>query len=367
MNSIRLIFVGFFFLIVFSCGNDEGVPTTEDSFDRNAMLASWADNIIIPAFENYLADLNSLESSYDNFVINSDELSYDELVLSWLDAYKSWQRVAIFDIGKAEEIGLRNFTNIYPTDKELIESNIESQNYNLELPSNFDAQGFPALDYLFFGTAESKSEIITKLTEPKYDEYISDILLRMSVLSNDVLMDWKTGYRTIFISNDGSSATASVDKLVNDFLFHYEKFFRAGKIGIPAGVFSNSEMSSSVEAPYSNVYSKELAQVAFKAIQDFFVGLSFEDGINGVSLDDYLKLIMTQNNTTDVSQRILNQWISAESKLSALSESLKEQVENDNSKMLEFYDELQKAVILLKVDMLQAINIQVDFVDADGD
>ena len=35
--------------------------------------------------------------------------------------------------------------------------------------------------------------------------------------------------------------------------------------------------------------------------------------------------------------------------------------------MLETYDELQKAVVLLKVDMLQVLNIKVDFVDADGD
>jgi hypothetical protein len=31
------------------------------------------------------------------------------------------------------------------------------------------------------------------------------------------------------------------------------------------------------------------------------------------------------------------------------------------------YDVLQKVVILLKVDMLQAFNINVDYVDADGD
>jgi hypothetical protein len=35
--------------------------------------------------------------------------------------------------------------------------------------------------------------------------------------------------------------------------------------------------------------------------------------------------------------------------------------------MLQTYDELQKNVILLKVDMLQALNINVDYVDADGD
>lgn len=35
--------------------------------------------------------------------------------------------------------------------------------------------------------------------------------------------------------------------------------------------------------------------------------------------------------------------------------------------MLQTYDELQKNVILMKVDMLQALNINVDYVDADGD
>ena len=40
---------------------------------------------------------------------------------------------------------------------------------------------------------------------------------------------------------------------------------------------------------------------------------------------------------------------------------------NDNSQMLKTYDELQKAVVLLKVDMLQAFSVNVDYVDGDGD
>ncbi len=35
--------------------------------------------------------------------------------------------------------------------------------------------------------------------------------------------------------------------------------------------------------------------------------------------------------------------------------------------MLLTFDELQRNVILLKVDMLQALDINVDFVDTDGD
>jgi len=367
MKYIKSVLISCVVLTAFSCCNNSEEPFIGDNFDRNAMLISWADDIIIPAFESYTSDLSNLQNTFNSFTSNANESNYDALVNDWIKAYKSWQRVAIFDIGKAEEIQLRSFTNIYPSDVALIESNVASQNYNLELPSNFDAQGFPALDYLIFGTGVSKTEIISKLTTPNYTNYTADIILRMLTLSNAVLEDWKTGYRSIFVNNDGSSATASVDKLVNDFLFHYEKFFRAGKVGIPAGVFSGSPISNSVEAPYSGIYSKELAEAAFEAIQKFFAGISFEDNINGISLDDYLEFVMTQNETANISESILAQWRSAETKLSVLSESFKDQVESDNSKMLEFYDELQKAVVLLKVDMLQAINIQVDFVDADGD
>ena len=35
--------------------------------------------------------------------------------------------------------------------------------------------------------------------------------------------------------------------------------------------------------------------------------------------------------------------------------------------MTRAYDELQKAVVLLKVDMLQAFSVNIDYVDADGD
>ena len=54
-------------------------------------------------------------------------------------------------------------------------------------------------------------------------------------------------------------------------------------------------------------------------------------------------------------------------KINELDSNLVSQVESDNSEMLLTFDELQKAVILLKVDMLRAISINVDYVDADGD
>jgi len=337
------------------------------SFERRALLTNMADNMIIPALDNYSTSLQMLRSSKDVFITDPSEADLNALRTAWLDAYQSWQSVSIFDIGRAEAIGLRNFSNIFPTDVDAIESNISSGSYNLELPSNFDSQGFPALDYLLFGTSGDDAGIVEVLGDPAYSQYLSDIVDRLDDLTTEVLNDWNTGFRESFIDNNGSSATASTDKIVNDFIFYYERFLRAGKIGIPAGVFSNSPISTNVEAPFSRIYSKQLFLAGFRATRDFFSGRSFNGSVNGIGLDDYLDEVATANNTISVAAEIMNQWATAQSEIDELMDDFGAQIEQDNNSLLMAYDELQKAVVLLKVDMLQALNIQVDFVDADGD
>jgi len=367
-TSIILIFI-FSTVLIVGCdpdtesgGENENLP-----FDRRAMLDHWAQNIIVPNIIVYKNQLVELSDYKDEFIADPSPETYNELIGSWLDAYKAWQQVSMFDIGKAESIGLRNFTNIYPADIELIEQHVNSGSYNLALPSNFDAQGFPALDYLLFGLSSDQGEIISTLSSASYSRYLDDLVSRLLSLTQELQDDWTGGYQDEFVDNDGSSATASVDKVVNDVLFYYEKYLRAGKIGIPAGIFSGSALSSKVEAPYAGKYSKILLLEGFNAVQDFFNGKSYDNGSTGPSLKQYLEYVQSQNQTVDIASAIIDQWADAHSKILALDDNLKLQVEQDNIKMLEAYDALQKVVVLLKVDMMQALNIQVDFVDADGD
>lgn len=368
MKTIKVILCLLGISILSSCGDDNEMPQlTTPNFDRSEMVSFWADDIIIPSLTAYVDKVENLVSAKDDFIMNPESISLEHLRQSWLEAYISWQYVSIYDIGKAETVSFRNFVNIYPTDTEAILDNIASQSYNLELPSNFDAQGFPALDFLLYGLDEKDSETIKLLGAPTYNQYLNDLVNRIHLLSSSVLDDWQNGYRDAFVANDGASATASVDKLVNDFLYYYEKFLRAGKVGIPAGVFSGNALSHTVEAPYSGEYSKDLLNHGFTAARNFFNGVSSIDQQSGTSLSSFLKEFSDQNQTQDLSIAINTQWDIAQTKIDNLLPNLKDQVELENLQMLETYDELQKAVVLLKVDMLQAMDIKVDYVDADGD
>jgi len=352
--------------VLVSCDGD-GSTDDGDGFQRATMLKHWADEIIIPSYAHYQQSCQSLRSSERSFADAPTTEHLEELRAAWLEAYRLWQHVAFFDIGKAEEISLRNRTNIYPADTDEIKSLISTTDYNLELPSSYDAQGFPALDFLLYGSADSDNDIIVYLSEPRTAAYLADVVNSLASMSSEVYDSWVTSYRDIFVAADGSSATASTDKLINDYLFHYEKFLRAGKVGIPAGVFSGDEIPSAVEAPYAGEFSKVLLQESFAAIQDFFIGASVLSSIDGTSIDDYLLHVQDRNDLSDISQSIQDQWRVADAAVQSLDDNFQRQLSTDPFQMLRVFDEMQKAVVLLKVDMMQALNIQVDFVDADGD
>jgi len=366
----------FFFLLliaVFACGDDEGDQPTapEDNFDRQAMLRNWADNIIVPAYTSFAEKTDDLKRATETFVADPSAANYTDLSAKWESAYSSFQDVSIFEIGKAEELSLTNNLNIYPTDIDDLTDNIISGGYNLELPSTIAIQGFPALDYLLFGIAEDQVAMLDFYQNDadaiKYLQYLSVLANRIDDLTQSVLSDWNDGFRDEFVENQGNSALASVDKLTNDFIFYYERHFRAGKIGIPAGVFSGDPLSGNVEAFYRQDLSKTLFNRAMDAVQNFFNGVHHQSATEGESMKTYIEYLEVEKDGESLAKVINDQFEVARNTTQELMDNFAEQVETDNVKMLTTYNQLQLNVVYLKVDMLQAFNINVDFVDADGD
>jgi hypothetical protein len=356
------------FCLLIACSSSDNAPDDQvDTFDRSVMLTNWADNIIIPAYQRYISQLDLLKTAATSFSAAPSTSTLSALRDQWLEAYLAYQHVSMFEIGPAESISLRNYTNIYPADQQSIVENLETGDYNLVLPSTNDEQGFPALDYLLFGLADTDEAHVEILSTPIASTYLLALVERLNDLGTTVLEEWRDSYRDIFVSNSGSTATSAVNKMANDYIFYYEKALRAGKIGIPAGVFSGTALSNRVEGLYSRSYSKRLFNAALDATESFFKGEHFGSSQTGESLASYLDYLSSDKDGERLSALIINQFSNARSTANDLLDDFYSQVEEDNSKMLMTYDQLQANVILMKVDMFQALNIKVDYVDADGD
>lgn len=342
--------------------DDDVTPT---SFDRAALLTSWTDDIIIPSYESFVTTFSDLETSFGTFSAERTAENLTAVQIAWETAYRSWQHISMFEIGPAETNGLRLNVNTYPTDQDAIESQVASGTYDFELPSTRDSKGFPALDYLFNGQEDVLAAYTNAATGENYITYTNDVIADIGTRVRAVLATWETEFRDTFIANDGSSATASVDLFANDFVFYYEKFLRAAKMGLPTGVFTGTVAPNTIEAFYQEGLSNDLFLEGLDAVQDFFNGIQFVSTSNGLGFDDYLATLPGGN---ALSQSINDQMDTARDAVFALDSFLSEVQNNDPPEvMIAAYGEVQQVVPLLKTDMFSLLSIDVDFVDADGD
>ncbi|WP_445737494.1 imelysin family protein [Mariniflexile sp.] len=366
---IRKIAILFSIALIAACSaSDNSSGKVPDGFNRSELLVNLADNIIIPSLQDFGPKLTALKTSIQTFATTPNQTNLDAARTNWLTAYKAWQHVEMFNIGKAEALNQYYFfMNIYPTTVLDIETGVSSGNYDLNSSAYHDAQGFPALDYLLYGVAADDASILVKYTTNAnaqgYKAYMNAVVNQMDTLTQQVITDWTTLYRDQFVTSTENTATSSLNKIVNDYIFYYEKSLRASKFGIPSGVFSTTPLPEKVEAFYRKDVSKELALEALKAVQDVFNGKKYNGTTTGESFKSYLVYLERNDLVTLINSR----FDAARQKIEVLNGSFYSQINTDNTKMTQAYDALQLAVVSLKVDMLQAFNISVDFVDADGD
>ena len=337
-----------------------------DTFDRGSILVNYSENIIIPRYNTFKLSMDNLKNSIESFSVSPTSENYDNLQDNWIDAYKKWQYVEVFNIGKAEELMYALKMNTYPVSKERIDNNIETEKTDLTNPNDWAAQGFPALDYMLHGIADTKDAVIDLYTSnSKYGSYLLTLGNVMNVSTIQVVDDWST-YKDIFNSSFDNTATSAFNMMVNDFVYYFEKGLRTNKIGIPAGRFSSAPLPDKIEAYYfsKNSFgnlSKTLALEARKGAEDLFLGLN-SDGIEGPSYKSYLDYL-----ETDIGSSVKTKLEDATLKIDDLQDNFLTQISENNNLMLVAFDALQTIVVNLKTDMLSNFNIAVDYTDADGD
>tara|TARA_B100000427_G_scaffold318706_1_gene316181 strand:+ start:1356 stop:2480 length:1125 start_codon:yes stop_codon:yes gene_type:complete len=371
--SIKYFTLFLILTVLFSCSeNSDNQGNNSDNYNRQALLSNLANNIILPAHTSFNDGLANFSS---NVSIFNQDRNIDNLLNvqeHFVEVYRLWQHIEMFNIGLAEEIYFIQKMNIYPANVTRIQNNMNSDNIDLDSnPNQYSSQGFPAIDYLLFGMAESNDLILNLYVENEiYINYLILLVEKMVSNSEAVLEYWEDN-RQDFINSTGNTTTSSLNMLTNDFIYYYEKGFRANKIGIPAGVWSG-DLPQNVEAYYKSNISKLLAIEALNASKNFFLGKHYGSQADGEGLYDYLGYLDDTNYSDSsmfvgLNDDIISSFDNSMQKLMLLNDNFALQIQTDNIKMLEAYDAIQEGVVRLKTNMLSILGISVDYFDADGD
>jgi predicted lipoprotein len=339
-----------------------------DDFDRQSMLTNLTDNYIIPGYANYKSKIDSLEVNWNSFKSNPDSIHLIDLKISFENSLFAWQTIAFLEFGPASSIALRAQTNVYPIDTVLINGNINTGVTNLGSVSNYTGKGYQALDYLLF-CKPSSTEQITFLSDALESHYIEALILDLQTNASYVSNQWDS-YKDTFIANNASNAVGSaVSEMSNAIISHYETFVRKGKIGLSLGIFngfSQLPLPSHVEGLYSQANLKySIKNVAF--FLRFLNGNSFNENTEGIGLLDYANFVEATVNGKLLSEEVNTQMNAIITYSQNIVGPWEYEVTNNPAIHLNLYQEYQKLMPLLKVDLTSAIGVSISYQDNDGD
>ena len=347
--------------------NDDNNSST--NFDRSELLNNYSDNIVIPAYEDYVASTNNLLTVINEFALSPDDNNKLLICIEQLKIVSlKWQLASLFDFGPASDYALLEFTNSYPTSTDDIESSIGDESWVAGQASNIDNVGLPALDYLL-----NEEGAMDKLNANP--ERVAHLVRQAEFLNEQgelVLETWQSSYNSNFVSMTGTEMGSSIGAMLNAFNRVYEANIRKQKLGLPSGVstFSGNPLPSHVEAKYANYWSIDLLYEAMLSIEKIYLGnATSSNPLNqeGVGFDDYLISLGDEDFGLVLHNDIVAQIQSSKEAVMSLNDPLSEFVLTNQEACVSVYTELQALVVLFKVDMMSSLGILITYQDNDGD
>jgi len=371
-NTIRLICVAV--ILATGCNTpEENLVNCE--FDQSLMLSNYADNIIIPRFENLETGLALLDGSVQAFVANPTPGLLVEIQVTFGSTYLAFEDCGTFAFGPGMINGIpfRDRFNTFPTNVTAIEQNIE--NSVTVANSTKSTVGFPALEYLIFGngvmtTQEVADQFSSGPLASARSAYLQDLVSEMKTTASQIVTGWDS-YRSQFVSNVGTAEGTSIALLVNELNFDFETL-KNFKFKIPLGRFNGGTVIPEAVEGYYAGGSSQLAQRHLSGLKRMYSGVG-ENGADNLGLRDYLECVRPltaqeeQNGAFSLADDIAEHFIDIEAALELVPDPMSETLVNNKSIVDEAHDQMQMIVPLIKSEMTSALGVQINYQDNDGD
>lgn len=368
-NLTFVIFLAISLTLASSCGKEKTDPAGSSSFAQKKMLENYADNLIIPSYQAVANSIVDLQSAVTAFAQNYSTQNLQAVQQKWDVLYTDWQWANNYNFGPAGEQGVKKRLveemGTFPVDT----SGVNTKMISLDTTfSDFkrDTRGLLAIEYLVFDAQQTAAQIIAKYqADANRIAYLKALANKLDAQLNQVLIQWKNGYRESFVDNTGTSVGSSVSMLYNEFVRGYESV-KNFKLGIPLGKKAGQTAAepNKVEALFSEKSLSYLKE-NIKSVENNWDGKS-RIGSDAKGWKEYLESV-TGGEALVVETKTQQANITQTLGIVSSSSSLQSQIGTNFSTLDNLYTELQKQTRFYKSDMSSLLGIAITFTDADGD
>jgi predicted lipoprotein len=256
------------------------------AFDRRAMLRHLAETIIIPAFREFDAAANQLDSAVKAFAAAPDRATLRAAQSAWVAAFLAWNRCELYAFRRL--VPLFNQINKWSTNPKLIEGFIENapvidDRFVEGLGST--SRGLPALEYFLFDPVGGPDAVLSALQAPRRMAYLMSLANNLRLKADAALKIWLPeggNYAEAFINADmeAGDVNGSVAMLTNQIVILLENIILQ-KVFKPLG--TGEIGGTKPELAQAARSGQSLAAIGANVAS---IRLAFNGG-EGIGLDDY--------------------------------------------------------------------------------
>lgn len=354
----------FFIGLVTGCGDKDETMRCIGDFDQEPFLMHVANQLIIPGYTGFRDGSSTLLSELTELQGNLDKDQLSTVQDQFTSTYLDFQKIAQYSFGPAEDISFRSNINNFPLNVEEFKETLNSGNFDFNSPARYD-KGFPALDYILFGTGATKEAIVDSLNnDSRLLEYAIAIARDMNQKSIYLVDSWST-FQTDFIANQGTDAGSSLSQIVNGLNENFE-ITKRDRIGIPSGELTlNFPNPDKVEAPYSGI-SNELIIESVNASKNLFLGTASGVGPS-LGLDDILDHVDAKKRDEFLSTLIESTYNELLAQVESFQNPLQVECVSNTANVVEAYRISTTQVVQTKTDMTSEMCITITYVDSPSD
>lgn len=356
-------------------------------FDRSDLLASIADQVIVPTYSDFAARADALAAAAAAWAAAPDDASRREAAQgAWVDAAQVWQVAELTQVGPAGAsgasgrvggLGLRNEIYSWPlenpcrVDQELVANAFAQDGYFASKLDN--TYGLDALEYVLFVDASANE------CPPQVDinaqglwndleqsgalpsrraAYADAVAAKLADDAERLLNEWTGGFRDAFVNaGQGGSPYRSAQQALDEVfaaMFYLELRTVDLKLGAPAGLNPRcleTICPDDVESRWADE-SRVFVRENVEAFARMYRGGSAEDA---VGFDDYL----TAAGAADLVGRLGTRSSDAVSATQDTEPPMQEALTSAKAEIDAAYEAISELMVLVETELVSDLALEI--------